>query len=135
MSVADPAADSFYTSREWRRLRYRVLRKHGHRCMSCGLTPDQGVKIHVDHIKPRSLFPDLALEFSNLQVLCEVCNLGKSNEFSDDLRYETKINQQVGIVANAPAHRTREAYDELCRLVSERPADQVRRMEEERGLR
>ena len=38
-----------------------------------------GVRVHVDHIKPRRLFPSLALVESNLQVLCEVCNHGKGN--------------------------------------------------------
>lgn len=75
----------FYTSREWRELRYRVLRKHGSSCMCCGKNyKDHGVVIHVDHIKPRSKFPELSLEFTNLQVLCEDCNIGKSNKFADD---------------------------------------------------
>ena len=35
--------------------------------------------VHVDHIKPRSKYPKLALVKSNLQVMCEDCNLGKVN--------------------------------------------------------
>jgi len=45
--------------------------------MACGQAANQGKKLHVDHIKPRHLFPDLELVKSNLQVLCEDCNLGK----------------------------------------------------------
>jgi 5-methylcytosine-specific restriction endonuclease McrA len=52
--------------------------------MLCGRRAGNGVVIHVDHIKPRSLYPELALEFSNLQVLCMDCNQGKSNrDFTD----------------------------------------------------
>jgi hypothetical protein len=73
------ASDEFLLSYEWRRLRMEVLIEQGRRCQCCGATPNDGVVMHVDHIKPRRLFPDLALEKSNLQVLCEVCNHGKGN--------------------------------------------------------
>ena len=36
--------------------------------------------IHVDHIKPRSKYPKLALDQSNLQPLCETCNLKKGDK-------------------------------------------------------
>ena len=51
--------------------------------MLCAKT--KGV-MHVDHIKPRSKFPDLELEFDNLQILCKACNLGKSNKDQTDFR-------------------------------------------------
>lgn len=76
----------FYQTREWLELRYRVLRKYGRRCQCCGRTPDQGATVQVDHIKPRSKHPKLCLTFSNLQVLCRHCNLGKSNIYTDDWR-------------------------------------------------
>lgn len=79
-------SNDFYRSDEWRRLRYRVLRKFGFKCMACGRDANDGVKIHVDHIKPRSVKPWLELEESNLQVLCEDCNLGKSSTFQDKFR-------------------------------------------------
>jgi 5-methylcytosine-specific restriction endonuclease McrA len=74
---------SFYESREWLELRYRVLKKYGRTCMLCG---HKNGRIHVDHIKPRSKYPQLALVESNLQVLCEACNLGKSNKDETDWR-------------------------------------------------
>lgn len=64
----------FYSSDAWRDLRYRVLVKFGRKCMACGV---MGSPAHVDHIKPRSKYPELELEFDNLQVLCEACNMGK----------------------------------------------------------
>lgn len=75
----------FYQSREWLELRYQVLIHHGRRCVCCGAT-NKTSRLHVDHIKPRSLYPQLELTFSNLQVLCEACNLGKSNKRMDDFR-------------------------------------------------
>jgi 5-methylcytosine-specific restriction endonuclease McrA len=55
---------------------------------ACGATPEDGLKMHVDHIKPRKHYPHLALEHSNLQVLCEVCNHGKGNWDQTDWRKE-----------------------------------------------
>lgn len=78
--------DGFYATREWRELRYRALVVNGAKCQCCGATRYDGVRLHVDHINPRSKFPELQLELSNLQVLCEDCNLGKSNKDSTDWR-------------------------------------------------
>lgn len=86
IAFGDPVVDAFYASFEWRRLRLKVLKKHGRRCLCCGATPDDGVKIHVDHIKPLRFFWDKRLDFDNLQVLCEVCNHGKGNWDRTDWR-------------------------------------------------
>lgn len=78
---------SFYKSREWLELRYRVLRTYKAKCMCCGRGPrEHGITIHVDHIKPRSKFPKLELNFSNMQLLCADCNMGKSNIDNTDWR-------------------------------------------------
>jgi 5-methylcytosine-specific restriction endonuclease McrA len=70
--------DLFYMTRGWRRARYMALKRYGRQCACCRRTPNQhSVALHVDHIVPRSWNPQLALNISNLQVLCEDCNLGK----------------------------------------------------------
>lgn len=74
---------SFYDSREWKQLRFRVLIHYQRKCMACNAT---NKVLHVDHIKPISKFPELKLQFENLQILCEDCNLGKSNVYFHDLR-------------------------------------------------
>lgn len=76
----------FYDSERWRNLRYRILRRDGARCVVCGRGYKQGVILHVDHIKPRSLYPALEWSEDNLQVLCADCNLGKSNTDTRDWR-------------------------------------------------
>jgi 5-methylcytosine-specific restriction endonuclease McrA len=83
-----PESDLFLKTYEWRRVRMMALKKYGARCQCCGATPADGVRMHVDHIKPRSLYPALALKIENLQVLCEVCNHGKGNWDSTDWRRE-----------------------------------------------
>src|SRR3990167_9081983 len=64
------ATDAFLASYEWRKLRMHVLKRDGARCRCCGASPADWARMHVDHIKPRKLFPLLALDLSNLQVLC-----------------------------------------------------------------
>ena len=85
-TIPEPLKPDFYQSREWLELRYQALIYHGRRCMCCGAEPKDGAKLHVDHIKPRSTHPKLELTFSNLQVLCSDCNLGKSNKYTHDFR-------------------------------------------------
>ena len=69
------ASAAFYQSREWRALRYQALKKYGGACSACGRSAAKhGVVIHVDHIRPRSKYPHLALRLDNLQLLCHECN-------------------------------------------------------------
>src|SRR5712671_2556441 len=69
------ARQDFYLSREWLEARYDILLKF-RKCCLCG----SNKRLHVDHIIPKSkLPPSRWLDKDNLQVLCEDCNLGKSN--------------------------------------------------------
>ena len=86
MTVCNMPSVKFYQSSEWRDVRYKALVKHGNRCCCCGASPKRGAVIHVDHIKPRSIYPEYALNLDNLQVLCEQCNLAKSNTDETDWR-------------------------------------------------
>lgn len=79
------SATRFLDSHEWRRLRAEVIAHYGPQCMCCGATP-QPWNLNVDHIKPRKHFPELALAFDNLQVLCAHCNKAKGNKHSTDYR-------------------------------------------------
>jgi 5-methylcytosine-specific restriction protein A len=58
------------STRQWRNLRARVLSRDNFTCRRCGAPAS-----HVDHIQP-VLFGGTDDE-SNLQALCEHCNLTK----------------------------------------------------------
>lgn len=83
-------SDAFYASWEWKQVRYEALMMHGRQCMCCGWSPSPGSKgrLCVDHIKPRSKYPKLALDVTNTQILCDQCNRGKSNIYEHDFRSE-----------------------------------------------
>jgi hypothetical protein len=111
--------NSFYNSREWKELRFRALLAHGRKCLCCNA---KDKPLHVDHIKPISKYPSLKLELSNLQVLCEDCNLGKSNKFETDFRVY-KIPEAISVPPgsycwvkfnNKTVHRWN-GYDTLCK--------------------
>lgn len=63
-------ADPFYLSIEWRTLRAFILRRDGYRCVICKCDVSGKGEARVDHILPRSTHPRLALDPSNLRVLC-----------------------------------------------------------------
>ena len=89
--VAWPAADAFYRSYRWRRLRIDALEdnreRYGALTCECCLTT-RTAQWHVDHVRPRAHYPELALEPANLQVLCADCNLGKGTRHTTDWRAE-----------------------------------------------
>lgn len=61
------------------RLRFEVLVRDKFTCRFCGASPnkDPSVTLHIDHIMPWSKGGKTTL--SNLQTLCSICNLGKSD--------------------------------------------------------
>jgi len=76
---------NFYKSWDWKKIRYKAFEKYGRKCLSCGATNRNSV-IVVDHVKPVSTNWSLRLDIDNLQILCESCNMGKSNDKHDDFR-------------------------------------------------
>lgn len=76
----------FYSSRAWKILRYQAFERYGNKCACCGAKPEDGLIMHVDHIKPRSKHPELSLDIENLQILCEDCNVGKINQWETNWR-------------------------------------------------
>lgn len=77
--ISSPIKKDFLQTREWAILRAKAFERFGNVCSCCGKRPEDGVSLHVDHIKPRSLYPELEADIENLQILCELCNVGKSN--------------------------------------------------------
>lgn len=75
----------FYDSWDWKRLSYDVKVERGRKCECCGArAPD--VRVHTDHVKPIRKHWHLRLVRSNLQILCEDCNMGKGSRDETDFR-------------------------------------------------
>jgi len=54
--------------RKWRKF---VLSRDNYTCIWCGATDT----LEVDHIRPKSLFPELVFEISNGRTLCHPCHM------------------------------------------------------------
>jgi hypothetical protein len=61
------------------RMCFLVMRRDNFRCCFCGKSPatDTGIILHVDH--KTAWAEGGETEMGNLQTLCQVCNIGKSN--------------------------------------------------------
>ncbi len=61
------------------RTRFLVMRRDNFKCKNCGRSPasDPGIILHVDHIKAWANGGETISE--NLQTLCSICNIGKSD--------------------------------------------------------
>lgn len=76
---------AFYASWEWKRLSFDVKQERGRTCECCGAKAPK-ITIHTDHIKPIRKYWHLRLDRTNLQVLCEDCNMGKGSRDETDFR-------------------------------------------------
>lgn len=77
------SSDGFLQSKEWKELRILAINKYGLVCLSCGRDNSRSFPTNIDHVKPRKLFPKLALDINNLQPLCGPCNKRKGNKTID----------------------------------------------------
>lgn len=83
----------FYDSGEWQNIRYKVLQRGKGCCDCCKNRGTSKNPLQVDHIKPRSKYPELELSLDNLQVLCKACNKGKGAWDETDWRDEPDRNR------------------------------------------
>lgn len=93
------ASKAFYNSRAWARLRFEAFRAYGRTCMLCGATAN----LVVDHIRPRSKFPELQLDPDNVQILCNSCNRGKTDINMTDFRQVNLSAQITDVLAGDKA--------------------------------
>lgn len=80
--------ESFYLQQPWVNLRYQFLRDSDRKCSLC----KSEEFLQVDHILPRSKYPELELDPRNLQILCARCNYGKSNK--DTTRFKVSYEKE-----------------------------------------
>jgi 5-methylcytosine-specific restriction endonuclease McrA len=76
-------ANVFYASAEWQLIREMVITEQGRICQECERTIIDDVDLTVDHIKPKNKFPELALDKSNLQILCRRCYYAKGATYEE----------------------------------------------------
>jgi 5-methylcytosine-specific restriction enzyme A len=75
-----PSMDGFYNTQAWRKMRGKILKRDGYRCVVCKADCRGKGKARVDHIRPLRQAPQLALEPSNLRTLCTGCDAARHAE-------------------------------------------------------
>ncbi|RYZ89010.1 MAG: HNH endonuclease [Proteobacteria bacterium] len=55
------------------------------KCMYCESKPLATASCDVEHIKPKSLFPNLIFVWENLGIVCKACNTAKSNRHNEQV--------------------------------------------------
>lgn len=80
------APDGASLNWSWQRCRRAFLKQVGKQCVCCGSKK----KIQVHHMKPRHVFPELALVIKNLIALCKDCHfhIGHLNSY---FRYNENV--------------------------------------------
>ena len=87
-------------------LRYDILRRDDFKCAICGASAQTGVRLHVDHIVPIAKGGKTVP--SNLRVLCERCNIGKSDKIetkSDNELKEIQSDNQIKMLQEIPSNQ------------------------------
>lgn len=64
----------FYKSKAWQTLRNQVMLRDKSRCKWCGRVVFQAGGPRVDHIETLKNRPDLAMDITNLRLLCAQCD-------------------------------------------------------------
>lgn len=83
----------FYQSQEWRTFRTQIFEKLHKICVVCGATDH----LVVDHIKPIRFFWTERLIESNMQILCQHCNLEKGSDYNWDLEHHRKNKKRLSL--------------------------------------
>lgn len=87
----------FMRSLEYRAWRDDVFTRDNYTCQDCGNRGNQtGVYLNADHIKPWALYPELRLEVSNGQTLCQPCHAFKTHKDMTLMRRDTDLWNQDG---------------------------------------
>lgn len=74
-------SDQFYQSKQWKKLSYTVRRDAVRDALPCPVCKKKilpGQMIIADHVIPRRVRPDLALDKKNLKVLHHACHSKKT---------------------------------------------------------
>jgi uncharacterized protein (TIGR02646 family) len=63
------------------------------KCMYCEGKFEQSSYAHVEHIKPKTKFPELKFSWDNLGFSCQVCNTNKGEKYDETTPFINPYNE------------------------------------------
>lgn len=67
-----------------------------HKCMYCESKVSQVYFADIEHIKPKSRYPQYAFDWENLGYVCAICNGKKSDRFNEATPYINPYDEDPG---------------------------------------
>lgn len=97
-------ADAFYTSYAWRQCAAAYRKSRGYlceRCLARGIVTTAREVHHIKHLTRENLDnPDIALNWDNLQLLCDACHDEQHSEQHKRKRY--RVDEKGRCVVTEP---------------------------------
>lgn len=73
-------------------IKNKLLEESHYKCVFCEMITEESSPAQVEHFKPKSIYPELTYEWSNLLTVCPICN---SNKRDLDTEKKPIINPTV----------------------------------------
>jgi hypothetical protein len=73
--------------RDYRSYRQHLENEFSHKCVYCRLPDGLGAEFAVEHYRPKSKFPELVTDYSNLFFACKSCNSHKGEYWPTDAEF------------------------------------------------
>jgi len=87
---------AFYSSREWRACRDSYKRMKCYICERCGNTSSKMIVHHKQYLNEITIHnPEVALNFSNLELLCIECHNKEHFKENTAKRYKVGANGEI----------------------------------------
>ena len=94
--ATNPNVDNTFNQTVGNETRKSLIKMTGGYCAYCESYIEDGIP-NIEHIIPKSKEPKLAYEYSNLVLVCPVCNLNKGDKYSEDFIDPTKEDPEKHI--------------------------------------
>lgn len=114
-------------------VREALVVMYGGYCCYCDASVGEVAHEHIEHRKPKSIFPELAFQWENLHLSCPKCNMHKGNDFDDTDPILDPAEDQP--ITDHLSYDEPESGDDglYCRAESKRGATTIKQADLDRG--
>ena len=113
------------TTKEWKRFTATKVKKetlkslqemYGYCCAYCEAEVESTASGHIEHLKPKSLFPAEMFNYKNMHYSCPKCNINKKEKYDERMIDPSKENPEKHIYFRGT---TAKSYDERGNIMIE----------------